>query len=103
MNRSKAFTISLAGVAKVNGDTKYNLDLHLKNGGFAFLSADPTSKSTGSGADEEITITNPKAGIWYAAVVCKDTVTAKEGNPFVYTGKTGVLNGVAYSIRVDIH
>ena len=99
----KKLTISLAGLAKVNGDTNYNLDLHLKQGGFTFLSAEPTSKSTGSGSEEEITITNPPAGLWYAAVVGKDTVDAKTGSPFVYSGKTGVLNGVAYSIRVDIN
>jgi len=99
---AKELTISLAGAAKENGDTQYNLDLHMKKGGYAFLSGAP-HKSTGSGANEKITISNPEAGTWYAAVVCKDTVTAEAANVFVYKGKTGVLNGVAYSIRVDIH
>lgn len=100
---TKKLSISLAGLAKENGNTTYNLDLHLKQGGFAFLSGEPTSKSTGEGSEEEIVLTNPTPGTWYAAVVCKDTVEAKTGSPFVYSGKTGVLNGVAYSIRVDIH
>jgi hypothetical protein len=31
------------------------------------------------------------------------TVDAKTGSPFVYSGKTGVLNGVAYAIRANIN
>lgn len=100
---TKKLSISLTALAKENGDTKFNLDLHLKQGGLAFLSGEPTSSSTGEGSEEEIILTDPSSGTWYAAVVCRDTVEAKTGSPFVYSGKTGVLNGVAYSIRVDIH
>lgn len=99
---TKKLGISLAGLAKENGNTTYNLDLHLKLGGFAFLSGEPSRKSTGEGSEEKIILTNPPPGTWYVAVVCKDTVAAETGSPFVYSGKTGVLNGVAYSIRVDV-
>ncbi len=60
-------------------------------------------ESIRGGAEAEITIANPPAGLYYASVVGKDTVDAKTGSPFVYSGKTGVLNGVAYSIRADIN
>jgi hypothetical protein len=46
---------------------------------------------------------NPKAGVWYISVFCETTVTASEGkNGVEYTGRTDVLNGVPYRLKVEL-
>lgn len=53
------------------------------------------------GCKKTLAIDNPKAGEWYVSVFCETTVTAEDGKYGTeYSGRTDVLNGVPYSIKV---
>ena len=62
------------------------------------------------GSHQTITTGKLEKGLWYVTVRCATTVTSTEvitdksknlGRYFVYSGKTGVLNGVPYNISVN--
>lgn len=58
--------------------------------------------SDGNGCDHCLSFHNLSPGIWYAGVRCNTTVTTEETSwGQEYTGRTDVLNGVPYSIRVS--
>lgn len=89
----------------------YDLELYLKRGSFAFPDADPEYSSTvPSGGRNELETGPLVKDLWYVTVRCATTVESEEvitdktrnlGRHFVYSGKTGVLNGVPYSISAD--
>ena len=59
-------------------------------------------KSESTGANQQIVIPCPLAGLWYIAVRCLTTVTSTDvplGQE--YTGRTDVLNGVPYTITAS--
>ena len=64
---------------------------------------DKTSiKNVSVGCNKKLVLKNPKAGKWYISVFCETTVTADNGEyGVIYTGRTDVLNGVPYKIKVE--
>ena len=56
----------------------------------------------GYNVNKSLEIKNPKPGKYYVSVFCATTVTSTMGKYGVeYSGRTDVLNGVPYVIRVD--
>jgi hypothetical protein len=54
------------------------------------------------GCNKTLVLKKPKAGKWYISVFCETTVTPDTGdNGIIYTGRTDVLNGVPYKIKVE--
>jgi hypothetical protein len=59
-------------------------------------------KNVSLGCNKTLVLKKPKAGKWYISVFCETTVTAENGEyGVVYTGRTDVLNGVPYKIKVE--
>jgi hypothetical protein len=57
----------------------------------------------GLGCNKTLVLDKPEAGTWYVSVFCETTVTVSEGdNGVEYTGRTDVLNGVPYKIKVQL-
>ena len=95
---------------RIEGEGDYDLELYLKKDGFAFPWDSPDYSSCTGGPVQQIETPQLSEGLWYVTVRCATTVTATEtiinpatgkGRRFIYSGKTGVLNGVPYSISVD--
>ncbi|MBO4263077.1 MAG: hypothetical protein J5871_00160 [Bacteroidales bacterium] len=95
---------------KLAGSGSYNLQLYLKKDSFAFPGSSPDYQSTASGVSKTLTTGALSAGLWYVTVRCATTVTSKEvttntstnkGRYFTYSGSTGVLNGVPYTITAS--
>ena len=94
----KTMTVILEGFLD-----KDDFDLHLfvKRDGFAFADASPWAH-VGYNVNKSLEIKNPKPGKYYVSVFCATTVTSTMGKYGVeYSGRTDVLNGVPYVIRVD--
>lgn len=98
---AKSLTLKLEG----RGD--YDLELYLKKDGFAFPENEPDYSAKEAGNSQTITTGALDKGLWYVTVRCASTVTATDtiidkanrlGHYFVYSGNTGVLNGVPYEI-----
>jgi len=90
--------ITLKGVA---GEDNFDLTLCANRKELAFC-GNATSKETSKGCNKTLVINKPKAGKWYVSVLCETTVTTHTGKYGTeYSGRTDVLNGVPYSIRVD--
>lgn len=83
------------------GADKFDLTLAACNDEPAFH--DKTSiKNVSLGCNKTLKLKEPKAGKWYISVFCETTVTAGTGEKgVVYTGRTDVLNGVPYKIKVE--
>ncbi len=89
----------------------YDLEIYLKRDSFAFPDASPDYSSTGSSDGKAVLSTGPlEKGLWYVTVRCSTTVDSREhtidassglGRYFEYSGPTGVLNGVPYSIMAE--
>ena len=80
---------------------RYDLTLCAKRGEMAFHD-NTLQKNVARGCKKRLIIDAPKAGKWYLSVFCETTVTALTGKyGTYYTGRTGVLNGVPYNIRVE--
>ena len=89
----------------------YNLEIYIKRDSFAFPDASPDYSSTGSSDGKAVLSTGPlEKGLWYVTVRCSTTVDSREhtidassglGRYFEYSGPTGVLNGVPYSIMAE--
>ena len=64
---------------------------------------DKTSiKNVSLGCNKTLVLEKPEAGRWYISVFCETTVTAGTGDKgVIYTGRTDVLNGVPYKIKVE--
>ncbi len=91
----------------LQGKGDYELELYLKKGAFAFPEKDPDYSSKEAGNHQTITTGPLEKGLWYVTVRCASTVTATEtiidktaglGHYYSYSGNTGVLNGVPYTI-----
>ena len=82
-------------------DSGIDLYLCLNNGSFAWLS-NSEYVLTNKGGQKTLRIKNLPKGTWYVGVFCATTVetTVKTSPPryLKYTGKTQVLDGIAYSI-----
>ena len=90
--------ITLKGVA---GEDNFDLTLCANRKELAFC-GNATSKETSKGCNKTLVINKPKAGKWHVSVLCETTVTTHTGKYGTeYSGRTDVLNGVPYSIRVD--
>ncbi len=88
-------------VISLDGDNAYDLFLFLKKDDFAFK-AEADFKDMSVGAEKEFRFETLQAGTWYIGVECNTTVQTVETEwGYAYTGKTGVLNGVPYSILVE--
>jgi glutamine amidotransferase-like uncharacterized protein len=100
------FTIDIEGNTKaldviLEGDNAYDIFLYLRKGDFAFKrQADYVNLS--KGADKKIHIDNPEEGTWFIGIECNTTVDVIQTSwGYEYTGNTGVLNGVPYSIEAN--
>ncbi len=88
-------------LTSVKGATDYDLWLLANPGDFAFL-GEAAYLNVDYGVGKKIGISAPKAGTLYISVYCNttvDTVTTAYGTQ--YTGRTDVLNGVPYKIKVS--
>ena len=92
---------------ELKGFGDYDLELYLKKDDFAFPENEPDYSAKAGGSHQVINTGKLEKGLWYVTVRCATTVTATEvitdktknlGRSFVYSGKTGVLNGVPYNI-----
>ena len=90
--------ISLEGLM---GSDDFDLHLYASRKGFAY--ADEASwGNVGEKVSKTMEILQPRAGKYYISVFCATTVTATNGKYGIeYSGRTDVLNGVPYIIRVD--
>lgn len=95
----KRAVITLGGY---KGEDAFDLSLCAKRGEMAYQD-NSIYQNVSHGCNKELVIDNPKAGEWYVSVFCETTVAAVEGEyGTTYNGRTDVLNGVPYSIKVDI-
>ena len=96
--RTKEAVIVLQGY---EGADNFDLTLAACKGEPAFH--DRTSiKNVLLGCNKTLVLKNPKAGKWYISVFCETTVTTETGEKgVIYTGRTDVLNGVPYKIKVE--
>ena len=95
---------------ELKGTEGYDLQLFLKKDSFAFPDSNPDYTASGSGTDRSINVASLDEGLWYVTVRCNTTVDATltcthptlgKGWRFVYSGATGVLNGVPYSVKAE--
>lgn len=82
---------------ELDGNDSFDLCLYLDPDAFAFRSTADYS-DTSAGADKIIRLYAPVSGRWFGAVECATTVETYGDSCFLYTGRTDVLNGVAYTI-----
>ena len=96
--KCKRLVISLNGY---KGENSFDLTLCAKRGEMAFHD-NTLQKVVSQGCKKSLVIDNPKAGEWYVSVFCETTVIATDGEYGTeYSGRTEVLNGVPYSIKVE--
>ena len=99
----KNFTLALD--SEYDASSGINLYLALRRNGFAWLS-DAEYVLCNKGGRKTLSIRNLPAGTWYISVYCATTVSAEATSSmpryFIYSGKTQVLNGVAYSLTADV-
>ena len=94
----KTMTVSLSGFLDRDD---FDVHLFVSRTGFAYA-GESTWAHVGYGMDKSIEITDPKPGRYYLSVFCATTVTATMGKYGVeYSGRTDVLNGVPYTLKVD--
>ncbi|MDX9928217.1 MAG: BPL-N domain-containing protein [Bacteroidales bacterium] len=85
----------------LNGAEDYDLNLYMRKGDFA-AKREADYRDVSPGAAKQFTFKTLPEGEWYIAVECQTTVeTIKTEWGVAYTGKTEVLNGVPYTIKVD--
>ena len=97
--RSKKVVVTLEGY---EGADNFDLTLAANEGDFAFHQA-TDRKIVSLGCSKRLVVEKPKAGKLYISVFCETTVYSHNGdNGVVYTGRTDVLNGVPYKIKVEI-
>ena len=97
--RTKKAVIVLEGY---EGADNFDLTLAAREGDFAFHK-NTDIKNVALGCSKTLVLEKPKAGKWYISVFCETTVESSNGdNGVIYSGRTDVLNGVPYKIRVAI-
>lgn len=96
---TKRAEISLGGY---EGKEDFDLTLLANCGDFAFhKSSDAMNLS--KGVSKTLVLDNPTPGKWYISVFCETTVNSKMGRYGTeYYGRTDVLNGVPYSLKVEL-
>ena len=91
----------LIELAPVGGAKDYDIWLLANPGDFAFL-GEAAFVNVDYGVSKHIGIKSPKAGTLYISVYCNTTVTAETTAYGVqYTGRTDVLNGAPYKLKVS--
>ena len=105
------FTVDIPEDAKdirITLESEWPDDLYLslrKNGLAWFSEADYAL--TDDGPNKVLSIPSLEPGTWYVSVYAPNTVTAvlttyaSKGSYYKYTGKTHLLNGIPYTLRVD--
>lgn len=85
----------------LKSDADVDMTLMLNQGTYAYPE-NARFVSSGGGPDHDFTFQNLTPGIWYVGVQCNTTVETVETSwGQEYTGRTDVLNGVPYSIKVN--
>ena len=96
--RTKEAVVVLEGY---KGADRFDLTLAACNDELAFHNK-TSIKNVSLGCNKTLVLEKPKAGKWYISVFCETTVTADTGDKgIIYTGRTDVLNGVPYKIKVE--
>ena len=96
---AKRLVISLKGYDKKDG---FDLSLCAKAGEFAFHH-NTDIKDVSQGCVKDLIIDVPQAGEWYISVRCENTVETRNGQYGTeYVKGREVLNGVPYSIKVEL-
>ena len=96
---SKKMVISLKGYDKKDG---FDLSLCAKAGEFAYHH-NTDIKDVSQGCGKDLIIDVPQAGEWYISVRCENTVETRNGQYGTeYVKGREVLNGVPYSIKVEL-
>ena len=96
---AKRLVISLKGYDKKDG---FDLSLCAKAGEFAFHH-NTDIKDVSQGCLKDLIIVAPQAGEWYISVRCENTVETRNGRYGTeYIKGREVLNGVPYSIKVEL-
>ena len=96
---AKRLVISLKGYDKKDG---FDLSLCAKAGEFAFHH-NTDIKDVSQGCVKDLIIDVPQAGEWYISVRCENTVETRNGRYGTeYIKGREVLNGVPYSIKVEL-
>lgn len=97
--RARKVIVTLEGY---EGSENFDLSLAALEGDFAFHhSAEKVNSEPG--CNKTLVLKKPAAGKLYISVFCETTVTAGFGeNGVVYSGRTDVLNGVPYRIKVEV-
>ena len=86
---------------RLEAKADFNLSLRLAKGTFAFKE-DAQYAVENTDLVKELNFDSLDKGTWYVGVQCEDTVKNTFGKyGITYSGKTGVLNGVPYSITVS--
>ena len=94
--RARKLVITLEGADGVD------LSLAANPGSLAFLK-DAFAKDESDGSSKTIMLKKPQQGKWYISVFCETAPDAEFGeNGVAYTGRTDVLNGVPYRIKVEV-
>ena len=80
----------------------FDLTLCAKEGGYAFAH-NTECKNVARGCEKKLVVNAPAEGVLYVSVFCETTVESHFGKYGTeYKGRTDVLNGVPYSIKVEI-
>lgn len=96
---AKRLVISLKGYDKKDG---FDLSLCAKAGEFAYHH-NTDIKDVSQGCGKDLIIDAPQAGEWYISVRCENTVETRNGRYGTeYVKGREVLNGVPYSIKVEL-
>ena len=96
---AKRLVISLKGYDKKDG---FDLSLCAKAGEFAYHH-NTDIKDVSQGCGKDLIIDAPQAGEWYISVRCENTVETRNGQYGTeYVKGREVLNGVPYSIKVEL-
>ena len=98
-DRTRKLEISLEGYP---GEDDVDLSLAAHKGGLAFL-ADAQFKDESAGCSKTIVLKRPAAGKYFISVFCETAPDSSFGeNGVVYSGRTDLLNGVPYKIKVVV-
>ena len=86
---------------EVNSSSKCDLALMMNQGTYAFSDV-AEFKSSVSGANQELSFSSIREGLWFIAVQCLTTVTVTETDyGQEYGGNLEVLNGIPYRISIS--